>query len=113
MAIEAGRLRHKPELQEQQTTQDSTTGEMVIAWVTIAEPWAAVEPASVSAFIAAAAQQSEVRGQFVIRHRENINATMRFLHRGLAYRILGVLTDKDSGIEYMTLPVSEGVRVVG
>lgn len=112
MALEAGRLRHKVELQEPQTTQDQNTGEMIVTWVTIANPWAAVEPASVSAFLAAAAAQSEVKGQIVIRKRSNINATMRFVHRGKAYQILGLLDDKESGLEYTTCPVSEGVRVV-
>lgn len=112
MALASGRLRHKVELQEQQTTQDPNTGEMEISWVTIARPWAAVEPASASAFIAAAAAQSEVKGQIVIRKRDDINASMRFVHRGLAYRILGLLNDKESGLEYTTCPVSEGVKVV-
>lgn len=112
MALQAGRLRHKVQLQEPQTTQDPNTGEMVVTWVTIAEPWAAVEPASVSAFIAAAAAQSEVKGQIVIRKRSDINATMRFVHRGKAYQILGLLDDKESGLEYTTCLVSEGVRVV-
>lgn len=110
--MEAGRLRHKVELQQPTTTQDPTTGEMLVTWTKVASVWAAVEPASVSAFVAAAAAQSEVKGQFIIRKRDNIDATMRFIHRGDAYRILGVLPDKESGNEYMTCPVSEGVRVV-
>src|SRR5690606_16557381 len=112
MALQAGRLRHKVQLQEPQTTQDPNTGEMVVTWVTIAEPWAAVEPASVSAFIAAAAAQSEVKGQIVRGRRSGINATRRFVHGGKAYQILGRLDDKESGLEYPTCPVSEGVRVV-
>lgn len=112
MSLAAGRLRHKVELQEQQTEQDPNTGEMEVTWTTIARPWAAIEPASVSAFIAADAAQSEVKGQIVIRKREDITASMRFIHRGKAYRILGLLDDKESGLEYTTCPVSEGVKVV-
>jgi hypothetical protein len=33
------------------------------------------------------------------------------VHRGKAYSILGVLPDEDSGIEHLTLMVSEGVRL--
>jgi SPP1 family predicted phage head-tail adaptor len=112
MALAAGRLRYKVEIQKPNTTQDPVTGEMVIVWQKIASVWAAVEPASVANFIAAAAAQSEVKGQIVIRKRDDITPAMRFVHRGKAYRILGLLDDKESGLEYTTCPVSEGVRVV-
>ena len=92
---------------EQDSNGDVTTG-----WQTIARPWAAIEPLSARDFIAAQAQQSEVRGRITIRRRENINASMRILHRGLAYQILGVLNDPESGLEYQTLPVAEGVKLV-
>jgi SPP1 family predicted phage head-tail adaptor len=110
MALAAGRLRHRVALQSPTEVQDPVTGESSKVWVTIGYPFAAVEPVSVRAFIAAAAQQSEVRGQFVIRYRDGVDGTMRLLHRGKAYRILGTLADKESGIEYLTLPVSEGVN---
>lgn len=111
MALASGRLRHKVELQEQVMAQD-TNGDVTTDWQTIARPWAAIEPLSARDFISAQAQQSEVRGRITIRRRENINASMRFLHRGMAYQILGVLNDPESGLEYQTLPVSEGVKLV-
>lgn len=111
MALAAGRLRHQVQLQKPETTQDPNTGEMLVTWTTIATPFAAVEPVSASAFIAAAAAQSEAKGQIIIRKRSDIDATMRFVHRGLAYKILGILADKDTGVEYLTCPVSEGVKV--
>lgn len=110
MALASGRLRHKVELQQQVMEQD-TDGDVTVTWETIARPWAAVEPASVNAFIAAQARQSEVRGQIVIRQRDEINGSMRFVHRQKAYMILGVLEDKESGLEYQTCPVAEGVRL--
>ena len=111
MALASGRLRHKVELQEQAQTQDPVSGEILVTWQTIARPWAAIEPLSARDFIAAQAQQSEVRGRITIRRRADINASMRIVHRGLIYRILGVLNDPESGLEYQTLPVSEGVRL--
>lgn len=111
MALASGRLRHKVELQEQVQEQD-TNGDVTTRWQTIARPWAAIEPLSARDFISAQAQQSEVRGRITIRRRENINASMRILHRGMAYHILGVLNDPESGLEYQTLPVSEGVKLV-
>lgn len=35
---------------------------------------------------------------------------MRITHRGKVYNIAGVLPDNMSGLEYITLPVSEGVN---
>ena len=46
----------------------------------------------------------------VIRYRTGILPTMRILFRGKAYNIAGALPDKDSGLEYLTIPVSEGVN---
>lgn len=111
MALAAGKLRHRVELQDRVTTQDPNTGEMITSWQTVANVWAEFVPLSAREFIAAGAEQSEVRARFTIRRRD-VSASMRILHRGLAYDILGVLPDPESGLEYITLPVSEGVRVV-
>ncbi|KPB96501.1 Head-tail adaptor protein [Pseudomonas syringae pv. maculicola] len=35
---------------------------------------------------------------------------MRALHRGRIYNIHGALPDAKSGLEYLTLPVSEGLN---
>lgn len=55
--------------------------------------------------------QSEVRGRIVIRYRASIDATMRIVYRGKYYNILAVLPDAESGIEHLTLMVSEGVNL--
>lgn len=110
-AVASGKLRHKVQLQEQQITQDPVTGEMVTTWDTIAEPWAEVVPMSGREFLAASAEQSEVRGRIVIRYREDVDASMRFVYRGRYYNILAVLPDAESGREHMTCMVSEGVRL--
>ena len=110
MAIAAGRLRHKVMIQYPLTTQNPGTGAMEIVWTDLSSVWASVEPASVREFIAAGAEQSEVSGKVIMRKRDDVNATMRIVYRGLVYQILGVLPDPVSGLEYMTLPVGEGVR---
>ncbi|KCB41287.1 phage head-tail joining domain protein [Bordetella hinzii 5132] len=56
-----------------------------------------------------AAGQSEVTARIVMRARD-ILATDRIIHRGTVYNIRGVLADKDSGLEYVTLPVGTGVN---
>ena len=110
-AVAAGLLRHKVQLQAPQITQDPDTGEMVKTWVTVAQPWAQIVPSSAREFIAASAEQSEVRGRIVIRYRGEVDASMRIVYRGKWYAILGVLEDAESGREHLTLPVAEGVRL--
>ncbi len=110
MSLAAGKLRDRVTLQDQVQTQDPDTGEMLVAWQDVAELWANVEPLSVREFIASAAGQSEVTARITIRYRTGITASMRMLHRGKVYNIHGVLADKESGLEFLTLPVSEGVN---
>lgn len=110
MALAAGKLRHKVELQQPVVTQDAE-GLNTTVWQTIATPWAEIVDSSAREFIAAAAEQSEVRGKITIRYRQDVDATMRIQYRGLTYQILGVLHDPVSMYEYMVLPVGEGVRV--
>ena len=111
MALAAGKLRHRLLIQKPVTTQNQQTGEMVVTWTDVASVWGSMEPLSAREFIAANAEQSEVMGKAVIRYRDDVDATMRIIHRGKTHNILGVLADNWSGLEYMTLPLSEGVRV--
>lgn len=79
-------------------------------WERLAWVYASIEPLSTRDFIAASAVQSEVTARIVIRYRPGITTDMRILHRDKVYAIEGVLTDKVSGLDYLTLPVSEGVK---
>lgn len=108
--MRAGKLRHKVTIQAPGLTQDPVTGEMVAGWADFASVWASVEPLSARDFIAAQANQSEITARIVIRYREGILPTMRILHRSKVYAIQGVLPDAKSGLEYLTIPVSEGVK---
>lgn len=108
--MRAGDLRHRITLQRPEYTQDDITGEMTPSWVEVAKIWASVEPVSVNQFVSAATNQSKVSARIVIRYRKGIDPTMRILHRDKIYNIEGVLADKVSGLEYLTLPCSEGVN---
>lgn len=110
--IVSRRLRHRVQIQQQVETQDPDTGAVDVSWELYAERWAEHISSSVKEFIAAAAVQSEVKGRFVLREDPGVTADMRVIHRGKAHAILGVMPDPDSGLEYMTLAVSEGVQVV-
>lgn len=109
--VAAGELRHKVEIQENLGGQDTGTGEQIPNWQPLARVWAKIAPMSGREFLAAAAEQSEVRGRITIRYRGNVDATMRVVYRGMYYNILAALTDAESGIEHITLMVSEGVRL--
>ncbi len=111
MALKAGRLRHRVHIQARQDVQDPDTGDVTPTWVTV---WpnvpAAIEPLSAREFIAAQAVQSQVVARITMRYREGLDASMRILHKSTVYNIAGLLPDKDSGLEYFTVPVSAGVN---
>lgn len=108
--FQAGRLRHKVSLQDCVERVDPATGARDKAWVEVAKVWAEIAPLSARDFIQSAALQSQVTTRITIRYRENVDASMRIVHRGRIYDIAGVLPDKNSGLEYLTLPCSEGAN---
>lgn len=108
--VAAGVLRHLVQLQMPVTTQDPITGAEVKNWANVKKIWAEIVPSSAREFIAAGAEQSEMRGRATIRYRPDIDATMRLLHRGRAFAILGVMLDAESLKGHMTLIIGEGVK---
>ena len=110
--MQAGKLRHLIEVQHKITPRDPVTGNFLApAWVAFAKVWAAVEDLSARDLVAAKAGQSQVTGRVVIRYRPGVLPTMRVVHRGEIYSIEGPpLADKKSGLEYLTLLVSKGVK---
>ena len=113
MPIKAGRLRHRVAIQAKTNVQDPVTGEMVPTWITVTG-WesvpAAIEPLSAREFIAAQAVQSAVTARITLRYRAGLDASMRIVHNGTIYNIAGILADPDSGLEYVTIPCSQGVN---
>lgn len=107
--IQSRRLRHRVLIEQQVETQNPETGAMETAWVEYGSRWAEYVASSVREFIAASSTQSEVKGRFVFREDPGIAPEMRVIHRGKTYDVLGVMPDPDSGLEYITCPVSEGV----
>lgn len=110
--LNAGKLRHRLLIQRPVETQDANTGDMVLTWQDVASVWAAIEPLSVREFITAQVESSKVEARITIRYRADVNHQMRLVHlaKDKIYNIEGVLSDKNSGLEYLTLPCSEGVR---
>ncbi len=108
--IAAGRLRHRVQLQHQVHGQSPETGAQVVSWEPLADVWAEVTPVSAREFVAARAVDSEVTLRVKIRYREGVTDKCRVIHRGKILNIHGVLPDPVSGLEYLTLPCSEGVN---
>jgi SPP1 family predicted phage head-tail adaptor len=108
--LHAGKLRHRVVIESREESQDEDTGALTVGWVEFATVWASVEPMSAREFIQSAAVQSDVNTRIVIRYLAGVDATMRVIHRGDIYNIRGVLSDKVSGLEYLTLPCATGVN---
>lgn len=110
--IRAGSLTHLLSLQRRQTGRDHDSGAVINeAWIEIGKLWARIEPLSVRAFIAAAAEQGEISAHIVTYRDPRVKRGMRFVgDDGSIYRIAAALPDKKNGQEYQTHPVSEGVN---
>lgn len=109
MSLAAGSLRHRLVFQSLQRSIDSN-GDTVEEWAEVFTVSGSLEPLSAREFTAAQAMQSQVSARVTIRYRDDVLPTMRILFRGKVYNIAGQLADKVSGLEYLTLPVSEGVN---
>lgn len=109
--MQAGKLRHRVSFQEKLKQRDPQSGAVEFIWVDRwPEVYASVEPLSARDMLAAKAAQSELSARIVIRYREGISSEMRIVHRGLVYQIEGKpIPDRESGREYLTILVSEGV----
>lgn len=110
--MQAGKLRHRVQIQQKTAGRDPVTGEVNEAiWSSFAEVWAAFTPLSSREFIAARAAQSEATARVVIRYRPGVLPTMRILYRGDIYTIVGPpLADPVSGKDYLSILVATGVN---
>jgi SPP1 family predicted phage head-tail adaptor len=121
MSLEAGALRHRVRIEEYvelldsngETIQDETTGEVVREWQEVATVWAAIEPVSAREFVQSQAMQSQISARTVMRYRDGLHAAMRLVHLrtgrpDVIYNPHAFLADKDSGLEYLTIPCSTG-----
>lgn len=112
MTLSAGKLRHRVNIERPVETQDEDTGAVVVSWQYVATVWAAIEPMSAREFVASQTEFSKVDTRITIRYRNDILSNCRLYHakKQIYYNIAGVLSDKDSGLEYLTLACSQGVR---
>lgn len=127
MSIAAGLFRHQVLIEQWvldtdsngDTVQDPNTGQVSGQWKEFATTWAAIEPLSAKELLYAQSMQSRVVARVTIRYRPGVDPAMRIVHmlrggvRGTIYNPTGVLPDKDSGMEYITLPVIAGISDSG
>ncbi|HEJ1057374.1 TPA: phage head closure protein [Pseudomonas putida] len=107
-----GRLNHLITIEHLVKTRDPVTLEFgESTWQKFAQVYAEVSPLSARDLIAAQAAQSEATARMVIRYRPGVLPTMRIVYRGEVYSIEGPpLEDQKSGLEYLTILVSKGVK---
>lgn len=113
MSLAAGRLRHRVTLESLTTTQDADTGALIQTWVGMGTVWAGVEPLSVRDFLSADSRQSQIVARIVMRPVAGMDETWRIVHRDKIYQIKGILPDAESGLEYVTIAVSQGANEAG
>lgn len=107
--IPAGDLRHRVTLQRPVKVQGAN-GELINSWNDIATVWAKVRNSSAREFTESRNYQNEITGTITIRYRNDLDGKCRILWRGQIYNIEGILPDPVSNLEYLTIPVSQGVN---
>lgn len=110
--LKAGKLRHRVVIQKPVRTQDQQSGAYITTWVDDRTVWASIQPISAREFVASQVEDSKVTTRITIRYAQDLDHTCRLYHasKDVYYNIEGILSDKNSGLEYLTLPCSEGLR---
>lgn len=108
--MRAGRFRHLVEIMRLVPAKDPSTGVVSESWVLFKRMWASIEPLTGRDFVSADQVQAKVSSKVVMRWTSGILPSMRVHHDGHVYRIHGVVPDKKSGREGLTLPVTEVQR---
>lgn len=109
--MQAGKLRHRITFQRLERVRDEDGDYIDEQWVDAFTVWGSFEPLSVKDTITARTTNSETVARVVVRHRSDIDTTMRLLHKGAVYEIDGdPLPDPKSGTEYLTIMVKHGVN---
>lgn len=107
--MQAGRLRHRLQLQQLQAVQDTDDGTVAEAWADVDTVWAEIVPLSGRELMAAASVQASVNTRITIRWREGVVPTMRGLHQGEIFNIKAVLPDPTLR-RWLTLMCESGVN---
>ena len=99
--MKAGTLRHRITLQTAVDTQDTTTGEPVRSWTTLATVWADISPLSGREILASAVELGEVDTRIRIRWAPAL------ANLGVKSRAAHLLADGRLDVYYDILSVTE------
>lgn len=104
-----GRFRKAVTIEQQVQTQDGTTGEITVSWVSFAQTFAAVQPMSGRELLLAQQVKSTVDTVIQIPYRDGVLPSMRVVRGdGLTYDINAVIEDGHTGRDVLTLQCSSG-----
>ncbi|SPX85349.1 Bacteriophage head-tail adaptor [Moraxella ovis] len=100
----AGKLRHRLKIYRPTATRSATGAVKVAQWEHVLTLWAEFTPLSVKDIIKGQAQGTDITARATIRHRTDIDGTMRVQYAGRMYEIVGEpLADNNTGRAYLTL----------
>lgn len=106
--MQVGPLRKRVTIQKRSQVQDAY-GQPLTAWEDVATVWAAIEPISGRELLAAAAVQSEVTHQVILRYRPGVVSKMRIVYGSRIFDIQNVLDENERHRE-LTLLCVEGLN---
>lgn len=102
--MKATPIRHRLKIYRQSATRSATGAVKMDKWEHALTVWGQFTPLSVKDIIAGQAQGTDITARAKIRHRTDIDHTMRVQYAGRMYEIVGEpLADNGSGKEYLTL----------
>lgn len=107
----ASELRHRVTIQQKYVERDENNYPLPEIWIDYAKIWAKVTALSAKDLLAAQANQAQTVARMKIRYREDIDTTMRVIHKNRIYAIDGPpLDDPNSSYEYVTFLLSNGTE---
>lgn len=102
--MKATPIRHRLKIYRQSATRTATGAVKALGWEHALTLWGQFIPLSVKDIIAGQAQDTQITARVIIRHRTDIDHTMRVQYAGRMYEIVGEpLADNKTGREYLTL----------
>lgn len=110
MAMRAGRLRHRGDI-EQYTVLQNETGEPEKEWAPFAVRWMSIDPIEGREFWAAQQVNAEVTHRIRLRYLEGLSPKMRIVFQGRVFQIDSVrnLSERRTEMEVMAIERVNGV----
>ncbi len=105
VSYDPGWLRHRVSVEQQADSADGAGGEAV-AWSSLADLWARIEPVSAKEEAVAGHIAGVLTHTVTLRWRSDITGAMRVTYHGRTFRILAVYDPDETG-RYLVADVAE------